>query len=855
MAKGPLRIALERMAFDNLTPSGGPGWWNRVTARHKEWGDAMSELQRVSPSVYGGQFIVYQFSGILYTLTGWKYLIDDVRKTISKLKGSSPSQEFADLLRGVFSQPGAREIAEVIGTAVTEPILSLFEQYAGKDDRDPKEFARAFHGLIVTLSTSGTLADMLSETLSIGQIDAIGRGMQSVYWSLGLGFLGWQTLAPLLSSGLQPGLERYYNRLYRPMRFSASDLRDLYALGEITQADIRREAANIGWREGDIDQWIKLAFRTLGQGDIFKAYNTGLITQDEAVRRLRATGIDPDDIPLLFKLNPKKETDEAKDFSISTARSGFQQGIIPESELRAILKELNYSQREADIVISLEKAKKETDRRSLTISQIKSAWGENVITDSEVVHWLSEIGFSQGEIDLLLETWKAEIEPVFRKLNTGTITAAYVEGILTREQASLKLRDIGLSSDDASLELDLAEARNPDAFGRATPPPAKQLTPGILSDLVSTGLITPGQMADRLREIGYSDEDANLLAETARLRMLPKAKTLSQDTIERAYIAGVLNLEQSSSALTQSGFSVEQAAVILSTVERENPTIFSQTPEERNKQLTPGTLESLLVAGLITADEMTNRLLQLGYSDVDTELLVNRAVQLATPPPRVLNPSLIQRAYLVGVLTREQAYSRLVSLDFTPDDANNFLTTVERENPAVFNPGAIQSTRLPSIQTLVSALQDGIITEEEYYARAQELGFSVNDARLYLSLAVNNERKSVKQLSASQITNAYKIDLFTWGDALNRLLQLGYNNDDATILLKLEKKQETDTDVWGQMLAGRLGPFDAIAQLLNDGYTDKEILAAFQKLSPDILSKLGIDLEQLAGALAEIPGG
>jgi hypothetical protein len=153
------------------------------------------------------------------------------------------------------------------------------------------------------------------------------------------------------------------------------------------------------------------------------------------------------------------------------------------------------------------------------------------------------------------------------------------------------------------------------------------------------------------------------------------------------------------------------------------------------------------------------------------------------------------------------------------------------------------------------AVRNGLITIDEYFLKAQELGFQPADARMYLSIATQNERKSTKTLSASQVGQAYDAGLLSRGISLSRLSQLGYGDDDGILLLRIRKDFVTNTDIWDQLLAGNLDAFDAISQLVNAHYADQDILDAFAGLGPVFLGVLDIDIVSLSEVLGEIPGG
>jgi hypothetical protein len=855
MAKGALRQSIENWAHETFIAPEPTTWWGRVQKRWSDYFASWDKFYATHPTTAHLNFWAQYTNAIVYALTGNQALKQGVDDAAAGKDPADVEKQLADWIDKFFTNPQYASLIKVMGTAITEPILATLEQFAGDDQADPKNMARAFHGVMMSLTTASTLADTLAEATSIGAIKSVGTMFTNMYWNLGLGFLGWQTLAPLLEAGLKPGLTRYYNRKYQPQRFSASDWRDLYALGEATLQDVYDEGRNEGWRDKDLAKWVKLAFRSLAQGDIWDAYHKGFMDQTEAIRRLRVLGYDPADIPLLFKLNPAPEVNDAHAFSVSTARNAYEAQLLSRSQLTAILKGLKYGDLEITTLIALSDLNVAQKVKGLAVGQVKAAWGENVLNDTEARHYLGQAGLDKSQQDILLKTWQAELAPQARKLNSGTIGGAYVEGILTRAQASQKLTGLGYTQDDALLQLDLVEKRNPEAFGAAPPPPVRTLAPGTLSELLAVGLITADQMTARLVALNYSQADAALLTQAAVVKAAVPKKQLPQASVENAYVAGVLSRAQAAAYLKDLGFDDASAKIILDTDEQKNAGVFKQPPAQRALQLSAGTLSDLLILGLIDAKTMKADLLALGYSASDADLLVARSTSLATPLPRILTADNIRQAYLYGVIDRATAEADLEGIDYDPADAKTILDTLEAANPQVFHPDLVQSIRMPSISALASAVYNGLITETEFYARAQEIGYSPGDAALYLKPATNGSTKPTLSLTAAQLLAAYSAGLLDYGTTLDRLESMGYNEDDAILLIRTHKEEIRNGDVWFGLVSGVLDPNNAIAQLIAAGYSDNDIYNAFASLPASTLAAMGIDLPSLAGALAITPGG
>lgn len=855
MAPGPLRRAIEDFIATSPPSLSIKTYWEQCVGRSEELTELFNTVWPLNGLREYIWFTYFLGLGIVYFWTGFSTAYEILNTMAHPPSIESVTDQVQVQIRKAFSSPAVADVIELIGTIITDPVFNLFEQYAGKDNVDPKDFARAFHGLMTGITTTGAISDAVAEVTSAGAIKAVGNMVQSVYWNLGLGFLGWQTMAPILSAGLQPGLTRYYQKLYRPMRFGASELRDLYALGAITPDRMREEARNLGWRDGDIEQWIRLAFRTLSASDVWQAWHEGKRDPDWVVERMRALGYDPADIPLMMQLNPAPPEHEIKDLSASTARASYREGLISAEQLRTYLTELDYSTAEINLIIGLEDLKREDQVKRLTVSQIKEAWTSNVLSDAEARHWLETAGFAGEQITLLMQTWAAEVQPTFRKVNSGTVIGAYVEHIYNRLQAYEKLLTIGFREEDATLELDLAELRNPEAFQPPAPPPPKLLTPGVLAELVFYGLLTPVAMQARLIAMGYTEADAALLSEAARLRTVQAPRPLPFSAVANAYVAGVIDRQTAREMLVALGYSEGGADIALDTLEAQFPQAFGAPPEVRIRQLTEGTLIDLTVARVITIDELRARLTELAYVPADIELVIVRVGQLMAPDVRIMTQSTVERAYITGVITREQTLARLVGMAFTPEDAENIVLNVEAENPAVFNPGLIQPVRLPSIAALVAAVGRGLITEDEYLARCAEVGLSADDARLYLALATRNERKSTTALNPSQIVAAYGKGFYSFSGAQSFLTQRGYSDGDAAILLRIQKDLITNTEAWYSLLHGDLGYQEVLVQLINGRYSDEDIMLAFGSLSPQKQAAFGIDIRELNSFLGEFPGG
>ena len=671
--KGSLRIAIEDFLKSNPVVQALNRWNDAILARSEEYDERFGAAIRTNPFYAAVLYWPVSMFGVFDALVGAEVALLPLRLLEGDDPGALMAEAYERQWRKIWEQGIGDDLLDFVGTTFSEPVLTAFEDITVEQAADPRAFIRRFHGVLINLSLAPRLVTAAIEAAGAGQLEEPGNLLNSMYWNFGLGFLGWQTIAPLLEAGMQAQLDRHYKDRFRPSRFSAGDLRDLYALGELTQDELAVEARFLGWREEDISKWIRLAFRTLNQGEVWDLFHAGEIDEEQVVRRLRALGYAPDDIPLLFAINEKDAVTEGEQLTLSTARRAFRENLISREDLRQAVIDLGRTEREAGLIVELEVMRKETEFRSLTTSQIRRAWEDNLLSDAEAEHWLAENEFGPAEVDVLLRTWQAEVEPEFRRLNKGTIVGAYVEGILDRVQAANKLVEVGLQEEDARLELDLAEARNPELFGAGPGGLERELSPAQLKDLFLAGILDLTQLAGRLVRIGFSDEDAALLVQAAEIELEEEPIPLTRDVIAAAYVGRVIGRDRAVAEFIELGLSDEDAVLTVDTIEARNPQVFAPETVQTIRQPTVGALVEALRSGIVSETEFFARMRELGFDRSGAEIYLSLSTRQVRRKTRTLTPTQIGDAFERDFVPYGEALRRLMEEGYSNADAILFL--------------------------------------------------------------------------------------------------------------------------------------------------------------------------------------
>jgi len=581
-----------------------------------------------------------------------------------------PSKAIADAIHTAAASDIVKELTQVMGVLVTEPVVAALEKGFTEGQDDPLNAARTFHGTMMGVSMLGGLATAATEGSSMGIIRAIGPMMQAMYWNLGLGFLGWQTLAPLLENGLQPGLRTHYMRKFRNTRFTAAQMGDLYALGKAKAEEVKETLTDLGWRDADISRWIDLSYRKLSEGDVFKLYNNKDMSKVEADDRLRGLGYKPSDLDLLYRLNESDIDNKTKEVLISTAKSALSEMLISESEFRDILRAQKYQEREIDLEIALIRLQAEKSSLALRQSDIHTLYKGRQITRGEAVANLVKVGMSNDTATKMAAAWDELDAPAALRINQSTIRAAYVAGVLSRGQAQEKLTGVGYSQADSTLLVDTWDMTLRQAGQTPGQPILSKISLSDLAEMVKHGLMTREQLAGRVELARFSADDrAKLIELILTYKGIISATGPGQSLLLAAYSYGLIDRAELVRRLEDAGLSADDANLVADTEDARLSERAAAEAEARAKRPSVGSLQLALQRGIVTESEFDTEMAALGFGAPAIALYRLNAQYQAPVAPRKLTKAELISLYKAAKLARSEVLARLGEIGYTIEDA------------------------------------------------------------------------------------------------------------------------------------------------------------------------------------------
>jgi len=584
-------------------------------------------------------------------------------------------------------------------------------QYEGEaNGAKAKEAARRLIGLVSGWSGASGLIGSAIEILSLGQIDNADKAIQNIYWNLGLGFLTWQTLGDLFGATISNPLKEEYQGIYRPNRFSLSQLQDLYGLGYISVDDFRSRLAKLGYRDRDIDYVVALSYRHLSQGDIFDAYNKGLINRNQLELRLRGLGYDPSDISILIELHrPEDASDQAK-MLLSTVKNAFKEHFISAGQFRSYLGQMGYSETEIELELQLLSMSDDEQIKTLAVSQVREAYMHNVIGAQEVIKYLTDNDLPIEGIQIMLRTWDIEKAPVVLKLNKTTITQAYRAGVIDRVRAEELLREVGYSAEATTLIMDVEDV-TPQA---ANPKP----TLGAIMTAFRNEIIDEETFTRWMTNQGYNEKAITLYRELSLYNPPEKNVTLTKSELLSAYQKNVIGYDECLAGLQALGYDLEDAAILLATY---TPKVVLPQTALPSKDA----IVAVYFMGYMSDGELTGWLNKLGLTGEATLVIGDLISEMKAGTVAAPYVGSFMQGLLQGLINYEQFIEGMSFYEIDPGLSAyvyTILSYTEKSN-----------TREITKSDIETAIKNETITEVEGIGRLLLLGYDGGDIEIMLS--------------------------------------------------------------------------------------------------------------------------
>lgn len=219
----------------------------------------------------------------------------------------------------------------------------------------------------------------------------------------------------------------------------------------------------------------------------------------------------------------------------------------------------------------------------------------------------------QDDLAMLLKAldimpfWRDRLTEIsYNPLTRVDVRRMYALGVLNEEQVKRSYLNIGYNEEDANLMTDFTVAYTTGA--------EKELSKGDIIALFKKYAIDSDTATEMLMRLGYGEDNASLLVTRATFEIYAAYKKKRISYIQRAYVAGKISESTAVGRLGELDMPASEMNQLVETWDLDR--------ESKVRNLTVDNLKAFAKANVISTEELRSELRELGYNAQDTARFV-----------------------------------------------------------------------------------------------------------------------------------------------------------------------------------------------------------------------------------------
>jgi hypothetical protein len=258
-------------------------------------------------------------------------------------------------------------------------------------------------------------------------------------------------------------------------------------------------------------------------------------------------------------------------------------------------------------------------------------------------------------------------QTIYNPYTRVDVRRMYGQGILTREQVKRSYMDGGYDDEHAE-NLTAWTINYEDGNGGSIPEALKGITEGVISSAVAKGMMSDGDAHTALVDLKNSPEVSDLMIKLAHWKAavankpepIPEFAKDVRAITERAYLNGLVDLPTATIQLTAVGYTSEETGFILQAID------YARAEREQEDQLT--LISNAYLAGSLTRVDVVTRLGALNLPAAQQALLLDKWDSVLALPNRRLTEAQYRAAFKLGLLTADEYTQFMAELGYSAND-------------------------------------------------------------------------------------------------------------------------------------------------------------------------------------------
>ena len=240
----------------------------------------------------------------------------------------------------------------------------------------------------------------------------------------------------------------------RPL--SIEEAATLYHRGKLSRAAATQMFLESSLKNKYVPHVFDLFTRDVPMDNVRMSYREGVISYEEALRKLGTLGFPHDDAVILLDQAAAQRAKPTKDLSLTTIRELWDDRAVSEATALRWVMSLGYDESEARWELELGSLRRARRIRDQAIGVVRARYVAHRINRTNASAALDRLRVPTDQRDLLMDAWDTDRNVTTARLSPTQIGAAVRRGIMNESAALATLQSYGYTTHDASVLLALS---------------------------------------------------------------------------------------------------------------------------------------------------------------------------------------------------------------------------------------------------------------------------------------------------------------------------------------------------------------------------------------------------------------
>jgi len=347
-------------------------------------------------------------------------------------------------------QPAAKGL-EAIGTTIINAIKSAIQtlwtaimQIIPRSPEDSVQAAVALSSVTIAALAAPQLAALAADAVHPFKQLQIRETLSDLAGALGLKNVLPFITGAIVTAGFQLPFSQYINAVFRPLipPTSAADM--MYLQGNITKEQWYEIYKYHGWKDQHINAWFNTMFIQPSDFIIARMYEIPGIPKTWFLQKFRERGYKPEDAEIMLAMAQRYAVSDEIKALRSALLSAAADGVISDRDVISYLSEVGVSDDELRIVSQIIDVKWKMGLSKALMQEALADYQAGYLSDEDLQDRLMEIGYRPEKAAAIVKTQRLKREKELRRARANTLKEAFRKELITEDELYAGLIEAGM---------------------------------------------------------------------------------------------------------------------------------------------------------------------------------------------------------------------------------------------------------------------------------------------------------------------------------------------------------------------------------------------------------------------------